>query len=65
MRQAGLGVLMSVKGDAKPVALVEDTAVPPERLADFVTRSTRSCKPMARPPLTTGTPRSGACTSAR
>ncbi len=38
MRQAGLGVLMSVKGDAKPVALVEDTAVPPERLADFVTR---------------------------
>jgi Fe-S oxidoreductase len=38
MRQAGLGVLMSVKGDAKPVALVEDTAVPPERLAEFVTR---------------------------
>ena len=29
---------MSVKGDAKPVAIVEDTAVPPERLADFITR---------------------------
>jgi FAD/FMN-containing dehydrogenase/Fe-S oxidoreductase len=38
MRQAGLGLLMSVKGDAKPVAIVEDTAVPPERLAEFVTR---------------------------
>ena len=38
MRQAGLGLLMSVKGDAKPVAIVEDTAVAPERLAEFVTR---------------------------
>jgi len=38
MRQAGLGLLMSVKGDAKPVAIVEDTAVSPERLAEFVTR---------------------------
>ena len=38
MRQAGLGILMSVRGDAKPVALVEDTAVPPERLAEFVAR---------------------------
>ena len=38
MRAAGLGLLMSVRGDAKPVAIVEDTAVPPERLAEFVTR---------------------------
>lgn len=38
MREAGLGILMSVKGDAKPVALVEDTAVPPERLAEWVVR---------------------------
>jgi FAD/FMN-containing dehydrogenase/Fe-S oxidoreductase len=38
MRQAGLGLLMSVKGDAKPVAIVEDTAVAPERLAEFVAR---------------------------
>ncbi len=36
MRQAGLGLLMSVKGDAKPVALVEDTAVDPQYLADFI-----------------------------
>ena len=38
MREAGLGLLMSVRGDAKPIAYVEDTAVPPERLGDFVER---------------------------
>ena len=38
MREAGLGILMSVKGDAKPVAIVEDTAVPPEKLADWVVK---------------------------
>ena len=38
IREAGLGLLMSVKGDAKPIAIVEDTAVAPEKLADFITR---------------------------
>ncbi|MDA0271063.1 MAG: FAD-binding protein [Chloroflexi bacterium] len=38
MREAGLGLLMSVRGDAKPIAFVEDAAVPPERLGDFVAR---------------------------
>jgi len=38
MREAGLGILMSVRGDTKPVATVEDAAVPPERLGDFVER---------------------------
>ncbi|MBM3139009.1 MAG: FAD-binding protein [Chloroflexi bacterium] len=38
MREAGLGLLMSVRGDAKPIAFVEDTAVEPSRLADFVDR---------------------------
>ncbi|MDA1147727.1 MAG: FAD-binding protein, partial [Chloroflexi bacterium] len=38
IREAGLGLLMSVKGDAKPVAIVEDTAVPPEKLAEYLTR---------------------------
>jgi len=36
VRKAGLGLLMGVKGDAKPVAFVEDTAVPPERLPDYI-----------------------------
>ena len=38
MRQAGLGLLMSMHGDPKPAAFVEDTAVPPERLPEFVAR---------------------------
>ena len=38
MRQAGLGLLMSVRGDAKPLAFVEDTAVAPERLPRFIQR---------------------------
>ena len=38
MRQAGLGLLMSMHGDPKPGAFVEDTAVPPERLPEFVAR---------------------------
>jgi FAD/FMN-containing dehydrogenase/Fe-S oxidoreductase len=38
IREAGLGLLMSLKGDAKPVAIVEDTAVAPEHLAEYLTR---------------------------
>ena len=38
VRSAGLGLLMSVKGDAKPLPFVEDTAVAPERLPEYVRR---------------------------
>ncbi|MBI2872976.1 MAG: FAD-binding protein [Chloroflexi bacterium] len=38
VRRAGQGLLMSVKGDAKPLAFVEDAAVPPERLPEYVAR---------------------------
>ncbi len=38
MREAGLGLLMSVRTDTKPIAIVEDAAVPPERLGDFIQR---------------------------
>jgi FAD/FMN-containing dehydrogenase/Fe-S oxidoreductase len=38
VRESGLGLLMSVRGDAKPVAFVEDTAVAPERLPEYVAR---------------------------
>ena len=36
VRKAGLGLLMGIKGDSKPVAFVEDAAVPPERLPDYI-----------------------------
>ncbi|MDR7483658.1 MAG: FAD-linked oxidase C-terminal domain-containing protein [Armatimonadota bacterium] len=38
IRKAGQGLLQGVKGDAKPIAFVEDTAVPPERLAPYIRR---------------------------
>ena len=38
VRKAGLGLLMGMKGDVKPLPFVEDTAVSPERLPDYVRR---------------------------
>ena len=38
LRKAGLGLLMSITGDAKPFPYVEDSAVDPERLGEFVGR---------------------------
>ncbi|MCQ2340088.1 MAG: FAD-binding protein [Paludibacteraceae bacterium] len=36
LRKAGLGVLTGMDGDAKPVGVIEDTAVAPQRLADYI-----------------------------
>ena len=38
VRKNGLGLLMSMHGDAKPLPFVEDTAVDPERMGEFVRR---------------------------
>jgi len=38
MRKAGLNILMSLKGDRKPVAFIEDCAVSLDHLADYTTR---------------------------
>jgi FAD/FMN-containing dehydrogenase/Fe-S oxidoreductase len=35
VRKAGLNILMSLKGDGKPVSFIEDCAVPLEHLADY------------------------------
>jgi FAD/FMN-containing dehydrogenase/Fe-S oxidoreductase len=35
VREAGLNIMMSMKGDGKPVSFIEDTAVPLEDLADY------------------------------
>ena len=37
VRKAGLGLLMSKRGDYKPATFIEDTAVPVEHLADYIT----------------------------
>jgi FAD/FMN-containing dehydrogenase/Fe-S oxidoreductase len=38
LRKAGLGLLLGTRGDRKPIAFVEDTAVEPARLAPFIAR---------------------------
>ncbi len=36
VRKVGLGLLMGVRGDYKPIAFMEDVAVPPQHLPDYV-----------------------------
>ena len=36
LRKKGVGLLGNVSGERRPVPFVEDTAVPPERLADYI-----------------------------
>lgn len=38
VRKVGLGLLMSIKGDHKPIAFIEDAAVPVEHLGDYIER---------------------------
>ena len=38
VRRSGLGLLRGVRGDAKPLPFVEDTAVSPEKLPEYVRR---------------------------
>jgi FAD/FMN-containing dehydrogenase/Fe-S oxidoreductase len=38
VRKAGLGLLLGTKGDKKPIAFVEDTAVTPAKLPEFIKR---------------------------
>ena len=38
LRKAGLGLLLGLKGDKKPIAFVEDTAVDPAKLPAFIAR---------------------------
>ncbi len=38
VRKAGLGLMMNVRGPEKPLPFVEDTAVAPEKLPEFVRR---------------------------
>src|SRR3954470_5620631 len=40
VRKAGLNIMMSMKGDGKPVSFIEDCAVPLDKLAEFTDRLT-------------------------
>jgi FAD/FMN-containing dehydrogenase/Fe-S oxidoreductase len=41
VRKAGLNIMMSMKGDGKPVSFIEDCAVPLEHLAEYTQRLTQ------------------------
>jgi FAD/FMN-containing dehydrogenase/Fe-S oxidoreductase len=43
VRKVGLGLMMSIKGDHKPIPFIEDAAVPTEHLAEYVTKLESFC----------------------
>ena len=43
VRKVGLGLLMSIRGDHKPIPFIEDAAVPVEHLADYVIKVEQFC----------------------
>ena len=43
VRKVGLGFLMGIKGDHKPVPFIEDAAVPVEHLAEYVSKLEAFC----------------------
>ena len=43
VRKAGLGVFNTIKGSAKPTAFIEDAAIPPEHLADYIPEVAAVC----------------------
>ena len=40
VRKSGLNIMMSMKGDGKPISFIEDCAVPLEDLAEYTSRLT-------------------------
>jgi FAD/FMN-containing dehydrogenase/Fe-S oxidoreductase len=43
VRKIGLGLLMSMRSDWKPIPFIEDTAVPPEHLAEYIPKIAAFC----------------------
>ena len=43
VRKGGLGLLMSIKGDHKPIPFIEDAAVPIDHLAEYIRRIETFC----------------------
>lgn len=46
VRKGGLGLLMSIKGDRKPIPFIEDAAVPVEHLAEYISKIERFANEM-------------------
>lgn len=44
VRKIGLGLLMSLRSDWKPIPFIEDTAVPPQYLAEYIPKIEAFCR---------------------
>ena len=64
VRKAGLNIMMSLRGDGKPVSFIEDCAVPLAHLPDYVDRLTQSSASTARAEPGMRTHRWARCTCA-
>ncbi len=49
VRAAGLGLMLGMKGDAKPTPFIEDAAVPVERLAEYIEAVLGVCRELDVP----------------
>ncbi len=43
VRKVGLGLLMSIRGDAKPIPFIEDAAVPVQHLPEYIQKLEKFC----------------------
>ena len=65
LRKAALGLLSNIPGDAKPVAVIEDTAIDPEDLPAFVREFDKFLAAMVSLPCTMLTPVRANCICGR
>ncbi len=44
VRNTGFGILMGMRGDVKPLSIIDDAAVPPERLSEYIPQLEAYCR---------------------
>ena len=44
VRNTGFGILMGMRGDVKPLTIIDDAAVPPERLSEYIPQLETYCR---------------------
>ena len=44
VRNTGFGILMGMRGDVKPLTIIDDAAVPPEHLSDYIPQLEAYCR---------------------
>ena len=49
VRKNGLGLMLGIKGDAKPLAFIEDSAIPIKHLPEYIDRVLKICAELKVP----------------